>query len=77
MKTVVPANPIKIYMRHDNDGDTEYMSSNIAFIIVDEITTDYGGYYETTFVTISGTQVASSQIAFARVFLDGAWVSHE
>ena len=73
MKTIVPANPIKIYMRHDNDGETEYMSSNIAFIIV-ENTSDG---FDLIYVTISGTQVPSSQIAFARVFLDGAWVSHD
>lgn len=73
MKFVVPANPIKIYMRHDNDGETEYMASNIAFIIVDEGDV----YYKLTYVTISGTQVNPSQVAFARVFIDGAWVSHE
>jgi hypothetical protein len=75
MKIVTPANPIKIYMRHDNDGETEYMSSNIAFIIVDDAVSP--GYYDFTFVTISGTQIANRDIAFARVFLDGAWVSHE
>jgi len=75
MKIVTPANPLKIYMRHDVGGETEYMSSNIAFIIVDDATSP--GYYDLTYVTISGTQVRNRDIAFARVFLDGQWVSHE
>jgi hypothetical protein len=75
MKTIVPANPIKIYMRHEIGGETEYMCSNIAFIIVNDSTIP--GYYDFTFVTISGTQVPIRDIAFARVFIDGAWVSHD
>lgn len=69
MKTVVPANPIKIYMRQGEIADGEYMASNVAFIIVD------GKYF--TFVTISGTAIPARDVAFARVLIDGAWVSHD
>jgi len=43
MKTIVPANPIKVYMRSNGD-DEGYLASNVAF---------------------------------ARVLIDGAWVSHD
>ena len=72
MKTIVPANPIKVYMRSNGDDDG-YLASNIAFIIVDG-PPKYPGL---TFVTISGTAIPSSDIAFARVLIDGAWVSHD
>ena len=73
MKTVVPANPIKIFMRQSETGDSEYLASNVAFIIV-ENTSDG---FDLIYVTISGTQVPSDHIAFARVLIDGAWVSHD
>ena len=73
MKTVVPANPIKIYMRQGEIGDAEYLASNVAFIIVD----GPPDFPKLTFVTISGTPIPSSNIAFARVLIDGVWVSHD
>ena len=73
MKTVVPANPIKIYLRQGEIGDSEYLASNVAFIIVD----GKPGFTEITFVTISGTRIPAQDIAFARVLIDGAWVSHD
>lgn len=73
MKTVVPANPIKIFMRQGEIGDCEYLASNVAFIIVDGPLT----FPKITFVTISGTAIPSSDIAFARVLIDGQWVSHD
>jgi hypothetical protein len=73
MKTIVPANPIKVYMRQGDALDGEYMCSNVAFIIVD----GKPAFPELTFVTISGTPIPSSNIAFARVLIDGAWVSHD
>ena len=51
MKTVVPANPIKIYMRQGEIADAEYLPSNVGFIIVD----GPPSYPKITFVTISGT----------------------
>ena len=73
MKTVVPANPIKIYMRQNDLIDGDYMCSNVGFIIVDGPLT----FPKITFVTISGTAISSSDIAFARVLIDGQWVSHD
>ena len=73
MKTVVPANPIKVFMRQGEIGDAEYLASNVAFIIVDG-PPKYPGL---TFVTISGTPISSTDIAFARVLIDGVWVSHD
>ncbi len=73
MKTIVPANPIKVFMRSGEIGDCEYLASNVAFIIVDG-PPKYPGL---TFVTISGTPIPSSDIAFARVLIDGQWVSHD
>ena len=73
MKTIVPANPIKVFMRSGEIGDAEYMASNVAFIIVDG-PPKYPGL---TFVTISGTPIPSSDIAFARVLIDGEWRSHD
>ena len=72
MKTIVPANPIKVYMRSSGD-DEGYLASNIAFIIVD----GKPAFPELTFVSISGTPIPSSNVAFARVLIDGAWVSHD
>ena len=73
MKTVVPANPIKIYMRQNDLIDGDYMCSNVGFIIVD----GPPSYPKVTFVTISGTVIPAHDIAFARVLIDGAWVSHD
>ena len=73
MKTVVPANPIKIFMRQGEIGDCEYLASNVAFIIVENTSNSFDVIY----VTISGTQVPSDHIAFARVLIDGQWVSHD
>ena len=73
MKTIVPANPIKVFMRSGEIGATEYLCSNVAFIIVDG-PPKYPGL---TFVTISGTPIPSSDIAFARVLIDGEWRSHD
>jgi len=76
MKTIVPANPIKVYMRQGEIADGEYLCSNIAFIMVDEsIHVDYLSKF--VFVTISGTAIPNHDIAFARVLIDGAWVSHD
>ena len=68
MTTVVPKFPIKIYQRDDE----HYTSSMVAFSIVDE--TDH---WNTIFVTISGTPIASSRIAFSRVLVNGEWISHD
>jgi hypothetical protein len=75
MKTIVPANPIKIYQRHDSDDEAPlgYTASNIAFIILD----GKPMFKQITFVTISGTQIPDREVAFARVLIDGAWVSHD
>jgi hypothetical protein len=73
MKTIVPANPIKVFMRQGEIADGEYMASNVAFIIVD----GPPDFPKLVFVTISGTPIPSSNIAFARVLIDGAWVSHD
>ena len=73
MKTIVPANPIKIYMRQGEIGEADYLASNVAFIIVD----GPPSFPKVTFVTISGTAVPAHDIAFARVLIDGAWVSHD
>ena len=73
MKTIVPANPIKVFMRQGEIGDCEYLASNVAFIIVD----GPPDFPKLTYVTISGTPIPSSNIAFARVLIDGAWVSHD
>ena len=73
MKTVVPANPIKIFMRQGEIGEADYLASNVAFIIVDGPLT----FPKITFVTISGTAIPAHDIAFARVLIDGAWVSHD
>ena len=75
MKTIVPANPIKIYQRHDSDDEAPlgYTASNIAFILVD----GPPSFPKVTFVTISGTVIPAHDIAFARVLIDGTWVSHD
>ena len=73
MKTVVPANPIKVFMRQGEIGDAEYLASNVAFIIVD----GPPDFPKLTYVTISGTPIPSREIAFARVLIDGVWVSHD
>ncbi len=76
MKIVTPTNPIKIYQRQgslDSPSELDYTCSNVAFIIVD----GPPKYPGVTFVTISGTCIPSSDIAFARVLIDGTWVSHD
>ena len=73
MKTIVPANPIKIYMRQGEIADGEYLASNVGFIIVD----GPPSFPKITFVTISGTAILAHDIAFARVLIDGVWVSHD
>ena len=73
MKTVVPANPIKVFMRQGEIGDSEYLASNVAFIIVD----GPPDFPKLVFVTISGTPIPSREVAFARVLIDGTWVSHD
>ena len=73
MKTIVPANPIKVFMRQGEIGDSEYLCSNVAFIIVD----GPPDFPKLVFVTISGTPIPSSDIAFARVLIDGEWRSHD
>ena len=73
MKTIVPANPIKVYMRQGEIADGEYLASNVVFIIVES----HSDGFDLIYVTISGTQIQDRDIAFARVLIDGAWVSHE
>jgi len=68
MTTVVPKFPIKIYQRDEE----HYTSSMVAFIIVHE--TDH---WKTIFVTISGTPIPSGRIAFAKVLINGEWISHD
>jgi len=68
MTTVVPKFPIKIYQRQDE----HYSSSMVAFIIVDETKP-----WETIFVTISGTPIPHERIAFAKVLVNGEWISHD
>ena len=69
MTTIVPQFPIKIYQSHE---EGHYTSSMVAFIMVDE--TDH---WKTIFVTISGTPIPSGRIAFAKVLIDGQWISHD
>ena len=68
MTTVVPQFPIKIYQRQDE----HYTSSMVAYIIMDEAQP-----WDTIFVTISGTPIASSRIAFSKVLINGEWISHD
>ena len=73
MKIVTPTNPIKIYMRQGEIADGDYLASNVGFIVVD----GPPSFPKVTFVTISGTAIPAQDVAFARVLIDGAWVSHE
>ena len=73
MKTIVPANPIKIFMRQGEIADGKYLASNVAFIIVD----GPPDFPKLTFVTISGTPIPAREVAFAQVLIDGQWVSHD
>lgn len=68
MSTVIPKFPIKIYQRQDE----HYTSSMVAYIIMDETQP-----WDTIFVTISGTPIASSRIAFSKVLINGEWISHD
>jgi len=77
MKIVVPANPIRIYQRA---SDETYSCMNVACIVL-----DVGpGYidpavdmYDLRYVTISGNFVKAVHVAFARVLINGEWVSHD
>lgn len=77
MKTIVPANPIRVYQRATADT---YSCHNVAFIVL-----DVGpGYidplvemYDLRYVTISGNFIKAIHVAFARVLIDGTWVSHD
>jgi len=71
VKIVVPANPIKVYQRSGATPEDGYSCHNVAFIMVHGKTE----FPKCTFVTISGTPI--STIAFARVLIDGQWVSHD
>ena len=68
MTTIVPQFPIKIYQRQDEG----YSSSMVAFIVVDD--TDH---WKSIFVSISGTPIPHERIAFARVLVNGEWLSHD
>ena len=68
MTTIVHKFPIKIYQRQDE----HYTSSMVACIIMDEAQP-----WETIFVTISGTPVPMSRIAFSKVLINGEWISHD
>ena len=68
MTTIVPQFPIKIYQRQDEG----YTSSMVAFIVVDD--TDH---WKSIFVSISGTPIPHERIAFARVLVNGEWLSHD
>jgi hypothetical protein len=68
MTTIVPNFPIKIYQRQDE----HYTSSVVAAIIMDETKP-----WDTIFVTISGTPVPMSRIAFSKVLIDGEWISYD
>ena len=68
MSTVIPKFPIKIYQHQDE----HYTSSMVAYIIMDEAQP-----WETIFVTISGTPVPMSRIAFSKVLINGEWISHD
>jgi hypothetical protein len=68
MTTIVPQFPIKIYQRQDE----HYTSSMVMAIIMDE-----SKPWETIFVTISGTPIPMSRIAFSKVLIDGEWISHD
>tara|TARA_R110000868_G_scaffold120051_1_gene318793 strand:+ start:1142 stop:1357 length:216 start_codon:yes stop_codon:yes gene_type:complete len=71
MKIVIPANPIRIYQRNGDTPQDGYSCHNVAFIMVK----GESEYPKLIYVTISGTQI--STIAFARVLINGEWVSHE
>ena len=68
MTTIVPQFPIKIYQRQDEG----YSSSMVAFIVVDD--TDH---WKSIFVSISGTPIPHERIAFAKVLVNGEWLSHD
>ena len=71
MKIVIPANPIRIYQRSGETPQDGYSCHNVAFIMV-KGESDFPKF---TFVTISGTPITT--IAFARVLINGEWVSHD
>lgn len=70
MKIVIPANPIRIFQRNGDTPQEGYSCHNVAFIIV----TGISEFPKCTFVTISGTPITT--IAFAKVFINGEWISH-
>ena len=71
MKIVIPANPIRVYQRNGDTPQDGYSCHNVAFIMVK----GESEYPKCTFVTIGGTKI--STVAFARVFINGEWVSHD
>ncbi len=71
MKIVVPANPIRVYQRSGDTPQDGYSCHNVAFIMVK----NESAFPKLIYVTISGTQI--STIAFARVLINGEWVSHD
>ena len=71
MKIVIPANPIRIYQRNGDTPQDGYSCHNVAFIMVE----GKPMFYKFTYVTISGTPITT--IAFARVLINGEWVSHD
>jgi hypothetical protein len=76
VKIVVPANPIRIYQRTSSDS---YSCMNVAFIVLDVgpgVLPDID-MYDLRYVTISGNFIKAVQVAFARVLINGEWVSHD
>lgn len=76
MKIVVPANPIRIYQRA---SDETYSCHNVAFIVLDVgpgVLSDVDMYH-LRYVTISGNFIKAVSVAFARVLINGQWVSHD
>jgi hypothetical protein len=71
VKIVVPANPIRVYQRSGDTPQDGYSCHNVAFIMVK----GQSEFPKFTFVTISGTCITT--IAFARVLINGEWVSHD
>lgn len=76
MKIVIPANPIRIYQRADADT---YSCNNVAFIVLDigPGVLPNVDMYDLRYVTISGNFIKAVSVAFARVLINGQWVSHD
>lgn len=76
MKIIVPANPIRVYQRATADT---YSCHNVAFIVLDVgpgVLSDVD-MYDLRYVTISGNFIKAIHVAFARVLINGQWVSHD